>query len=114
LAAGAWAEKGRTIAALVDSLPIVPGSAPLRVITDASLSPDHRHLAVRSYSQVFIFATDTTTGRVNRAVNPSVCDLVPLGEPQGEGVSWANANGRLLFTSEGQSTPLHLADCRMP
>jgi hypothetical protein len=114
LAADAWAAKGRTIAELVDSLPIVPGSAPLRVVTDASLAPDHRHLAVRTYSQVFIFATDTTTGRINRAVSPSVCDLVPLGEPQGEGVAWVDAGGRLLFTSEGQGTPIHLADCALP
>ena len=44
-------------AALVDSLPIVPGSAPLRLITDAALSPDAKHLAVRTYAQLFVFAT---------------------------------------------------------
>jgi hypothetical protein len=111
LSAGAWAEKGRTIAELVDSLPIIPGSAPLRVVTDASLSPDRRHLAVRTYSQLFIFATDIVTGRVNPAAPVTTCDLVPLGEPQGEGVTWLASGRRLLFTSEGQSAPLHLADC---
>ena len=78
------------------------------MITDASLAPDGRHVAVRTYAQVFIFATDSVTGAVNHAVAPSVCDLVPLGEAQGEGVSWANARGRLVFTSEGRRAPLNL------
>jgi hypothetical protein len=102
------------VAQLVDSLPIVPGSMPLRLITDASLSPDGRHLAVRTYGQVFVFATDSLIGAINHAVRPSVCDIVSLGEPQGEGVTWANANGRLVFTSEGRRAPLHLGDCPIP
>lgn len=114
LPAAVWAQTGQAVAELVDSLPIVPGSAPLRLVTDASLSPDGRHLAVRTYSQVYLFATDTLTGRVSHDRPPSVCDLVPLGEPQGEGVTWANSRGRLVFTSEGQSTPIHLADCPLP
>ncbi|MEO7084329.1 MAG: hypothetical protein ABI085_08460 [Gemmatimonadaceae bacterium] len=114
LAAAVWTQKGHAIAELIDSLPIISGSAPLRLISDASLSPDHAHLAVRTYTQVFIFATDTITGRVNHSLAPMMCDIVKLGEPQGEGVTWANNAGRLLFTSEGQSTPLHLADCPLP
>jgi hypothetical protein len=66
---------------------------------------------VRTYSQLFIFATDIVTGRVNPAAPVTTCDLVPLGEPQGEGVTWLASGRRLLFTSEGQSAPLHLADC---
>jgi hypothetical protein len=84
------------------------------LITDASLAPDGHHVAVRTYAQVFIFATDSVTGAVNHAITPTVCDLAPLGEAQGEGVSWVNARGRLVFTSEGRRAPLNLGDCRVP
>jgi hypothetical protein len=114
LSATAWKTRDRVVAQLVDSLPIVPGSVPLRMVTDASLAPDGRHVAVRTYSQVYVFATDSLTGAVNHAVAPTVCDLVALGEAQGEGVTWANASGRLVFTSEGRRAPLHLGDCAVP
>jgi hypothetical protein len=109
--ASAWGTADRIVAELADSLPIVPGSIPFRLITDASLAPDARHVAVRTYAQVYVFATDTVTGAVNHAIAPTVCDLMPLGEPQGEGVTWANARGRLVFTSEGRRAPLNLGDC---
>jgi hypothetical protein len=48
LQAGAWTGPNPATAQLVDSLPIVPGSAPWRAITDASLAPDRRHVAVRT------------------------------------------------------------------
>ena len=78
--ASAWGAADRVVAQLTDSLPIVPGSVPFSSITDASLAPDGRHVAVRTYAQVFIFATDSVTGAVNHAVTPTVCDLAPLGE----------------------------------
>ena len=112
--ASAWGAHDRVVAQLTDSLPIVPGSVPFRLITDASLAPDGRHLAVRTYAQVFIFATDSVTGAVNHAVAPTVCDVSSLGEAQGEGVTWANAIGRLVFTSEGRRAPLNLGDCSVP
>jgi hypothetical protein len=109
-----WSRHRQAVAQLVDSLSLVPGSAPLRLITDASLSPDGRHLAVRTYSQVYIYATDSLTGRVQRSVPPAVCNIVGLGEPQGEGVTWADARGRLVFTSEGQRQPVRIANCPVP
>jgi hypothetical protein len=109
----AWRAKGLARAALVDSLPIVPGSAPLRVITDAALSPDAKHLAVRTYAQLFVFST-VPTGLVDHRVPPSVCNIVALGEPQGEGVTWADNRGRFAFTSEGHKVPLMLANCPVP
>jgi hypothetical protein len=112
--ASAWGTSGRVVADFVDSLPIVPGSIPFRLITDASLAPDGHHLAVRTYAQVFIFATDSVTGAVNHAIAPIVCDLAPLGEAQGEGVTWVNNRGRLAFTSEGRKAPLNLGDCPVP
>jgi len=80
-------------------------------VSNPSWSPDGHHIAVRTYSQVFIFATDSVTGSVNHAVEPRVCDLTGLGEAQGEGVSWINDRGRLVFTSEGRRAPLNLGDC---
>jgi len=114
LSSSLWGTTGHGVAALVDSLPIVPGSAPFRLITDAALSPDAKHLAVRTYAQVYIFATDSLTGAIDHAVAPSVCDVTTLSEYQGEGVSWANNTGRLIFTSEGKKAPLHIADCPLP
>lgn len=114
LAATAWQANRRVMAERVDSLDVVPGSAPLRVVTDAALSPDGRHLAVRTYMQVYVFATDSATGRVDHRVSPSVCNIVSLGEAQGEGITWANNEGRLVFTSEGQDSPLVLATCPLP
>jgi hypothetical protein len=112
--ARAWGDSSRATAMLVDSLPIVPGSQPLMVVTDASLSADAKHLAVRTYAQAYVFATDSATGRVNHAVPPRLCDLTALGEPQGEGLSWLTNDGRIAFTSEGQRQPLRLATCAMP
>jgi hypothetical protein len=109
----AWSTRGFATARLVDSLPIVPGSAPLRLITDAALSLDAKHLAVRTYAQLFVFAT-APTGLVDHRVAPSVCNIVPLGEAQGEGVTWADSRGRFVFTSEGVKSPLHLATCPLP
>jgi hypothetical protein len=113
LPASAWRERGFATAQLVDSLPIVPGSAPLRLITDAALSPDGRYLAVRTYAQVYIFAAGPA-GLVDHRVKPAVCNIVPLGEQQGEGVTWTNNAGRLVFTSEGANVPLHIATCPLP
>jgi hypothetical protein len=114
LAAQRWGAGGRVTAERVDSLDIVPGSAPLRTITDAALSPDGRHLAVRTYMQLYVFATDSATGRVDHAVAPSVCNLVSVDEAQGEGVTWADSKGRLVLTSEGRDSPLDLVTCPLP
>lgn len=114
LPADVWNSTTRVVAQLVDSLSIVPGSAPLRVVTDASLSPNGHHLAVRTYGQVFVYATDSATGRVDHAVAPTVCNIVPLGEAQGEGITWIDDGGRFVFTSEGGSSPLVLANCPVP
>ncbi|HUQ82284.1 MAG TPA: hypothetical protein VM076_14125 [Gemmatimonadaceae bacterium] len=111
--ASAW-DSAAVQAQLVDSLPVVPGSAPMRQITDAALSPDGRFLAVRTYAQVYVFATDSITGRVRGAIPPTVCNIVPLGRWQGEGVTWFGRSGKLLLTSEGQGSPMFAVDCPMP
>ena len=112
--AKAWQEKGRVVAELVDSLPIAPGSAPFRVITDAALSADAKHLAVRTYMQLYVFATDSSTGRLNHDIAPAICNLLEVDEVQGEGVTWADNRGRFVFTTEGRRAPIALADCPLP
>jgi hypothetical protein len=114
VAAAAWSNHKLNSAELVDSLSIVPGSTPLRTISDAALSPDGKHLAVLTYAEVYVYATDASSGRVNAGIAPAVCDIVPLGQPQGEGLTWANNEGRLVFTSEGKRVPLHIATCPLP
>ena len=63
------------VARLVDSLPIVPRSAPGRLVTDAALAPDGRHVAVRTYGEVFMFAADSSSGRIRSA--RGVCQRRP-------------------------------------
>ena len=114
LPADAWARGVPAIAQVVDSLPIVPGSAPLRTITDASLSPDARYLAVRTYAQVYVFATDAVTGRVLGDVPPTVCNTMGIGEWGGEGVTWFGRTTTLLMTAEGRESPMYAVECPMP
>jgi hypothetical protein len=112
--ADAWARGVPAIAQVVDSLPIVPGSAPLRTITDASLSPDAQYLAVRTYAQVYVFVTDPLTGRVVDDIPPVVCNTMGIGEVGGEGVTWFGRTTTLLMTAEGRDSPMHAVDCPMP
>jgi hypothetical protein len=101
----AWQEKGVVVAQLVDSLPIVPGSAPGRLITDASLAPDRRLLALRTYTELYLLDVDPATGRPSAGTPRRVCDLTPVQERQGEGVAWLDAAGYFLLSSEGGEVP---------
>jgi hypothetical protein len=114
LRADAWGGPTPAVAQLVDSLPIVPGTAPMRAITDAALSPDGRMLAVRTYAQVFTFATDSVTGRVRGAIPPGVCNIIQFDLWPGEGITWFGRSSKLLLTSEGRESPMQIADCPMP
>jgi hypothetical protein len=114
LAADAWTARGVQQAQLVDSLPIIPGSAFARFVTDAALSPNAQYLAVRTYTQVFVFATDPATGRVRTNTPPAVCNVAPLHEDQGEGVAWTADSQHLLLTSEGRTAPFHIVGCPLP
>jgi hypothetical protein len=114
LPADVWSSPATHIATLVDSLPIVPGSAFARLVTDASLTADARYLAVRTYTQVYVFATDPSTGRPIAGTAPSICNIVSLDEAQGEGVTWLETSRRLLFTSEGRSQPIRIGECPLP
>ena len=114
LAAARWSARAVQTAELVDSLPIVLGSAFARYVTDAALSPDAKYLAVRTYTQVYVFATDSTTGRLLSTVAPAVCNIASLQEPQGEGITWMADARRLLLTTEGRGASFHILTCPLP
>ena len=112
--ASAWGRDTLALAELVDSLPIVPGSAPGRSITDASLAQDGRHLAVRTYAEVYVFASDPLTGRVLAGVPPARCNTGNVAQGYGEGITWIGAATALLLTREGRHAPLLVVRCPMP
>ena len=112
--AAGWQSRDTIVATLLDSLPIVPGTSALRNITDASLSPDSHLLAVRTYGQVFIFATDSSTGRIINSVAPSVCNIEGIEGRPGEGVTWVGAGPQLLLTREGRNAPIQMVTCPLP
>jgi hypothetical protein len=107
----AWSGVGDQFAELVDSLPIIPGSAPGRQITDAAIAPDGRYVAVRTYSQVYVFAADSASGRIRTGVPPVTCNIAVLREDQGEAVAWRDPSGPLVLLSEGDHAPLKEARC---
>jgi hypothetical protein len=112
LSASAWGDSS-AVAQLVDSLPIVPGSATARTITDASLSPDRRHLAVRTYSQVFVFTIDSATGRPNTTAPHATCNIAAVFDI-GEGIAWLDDRGTFLLVNEGERAALHRVRCPIP
>ena len=118
VATPSWTEGATAEAVLADSLPIVPRSAPGRMVTDAALTPDGRALAVRTSWELLVFATDSTTGLPLSGRPPVTCDLRALREEQGEGVGFLEHRrrgvGRFVLTTEGRNEPLRLVDCPMP
>ncbi len=114
LPAAAWTKSDTVVATLIDSLPIVPGSADDRYITDASLSFDSHYLAVRTYRQIFIFVTDSVTGRVVNSVAPAICNIDGVEKVRGEGITWFGATRNLLLNSEELNEPMHRLTCPLP
>lgn len=112
--AAAWARDTFTVARLVDSLPIVPGSGSGRTITDAALSPDGRFVAVRTYNEVFIFHADPETGRPRSDLAVAPCNIWPIERYYGEGLTWIGTRGELLLTQEGRDAPFHVVACPLP
>ena len=112
--ASAWRTNSVTIVDVVDSLPIVPMPNSSRGwITDAALSaPDSagaRHLAVRTYGDVYLFGIDAVTWLPTTLI--ATCSLKALRERNsGEAATWL-ADGRLMFVAEGAAARLHTGRC---
>jgi hypothetical protein len=110
----AWDSSGIVTARLVDSLPIVPGQAQGRQITDAALSAEGTRLAVRTYAEVYLFAMDARTGRPLVGQSPRPCSIRALDQKRGEGIGWWWDERRLVLTSEGRRQSLHVVECPPP
>lgn len=69
-------------------------------VTGASASPDGRWVALRTYSMLSVFRTEDLLGSGGPARR---ADLIPMGEPQGEGVALAD-DGTVALVSEGHGS----------
>jgi hypothetical protein len=94
-------------AELIQLLPISPDQRVGRWVTDAALAPDGRRVAIRTYTEVYLFPV-LPAGRLG---TPVVCNVAGL-EPQGEGIEWLD-DQRLVLTSEavGGPGPVHVVRC---
>lgn len=96
-------------AELLQILPIVPDQRLGRWVTDAARSPSGRTVAIRTYTELYLFPQ---TGP-SRLGTPTICSLAGL-EPQGEGVEWLD-DRRLILVSEAPvgtvAGPLHVVRC---
>jgi hypothetical protein len=88
-------------------LPITPEQKLGRMVTDASLAPGGRRVAIRTYTEIYLFPV-VAAGRLGQPVSCNVAGL----ERQGEGVAWLD-DRRLLLTSEavGGPGPIHIVTC---
>ncbi len=71
-------------------------------------------MAVRTYTQLYVFRADTATGRIATHVAPTICSIASLEERQGEGITWFGDDGAWMLTSEGVNEPLHVVACPAP
>jgi hypothetical protein len=96
-------------AELMEIVPISPDQRFGRWVTDAALAPDGRRVAIRTYTELYLFPL-LPLGRLGA---PVVCNVAGL-EPQGEGVEWLDS-ARLILTSEsvpgGSPGPIHVVRC---
>lgn len=98
-----------TTAASVQALQVKADRHIGRWITDAARSPDGRRVAVRTYSELYLYPL-TPNGGLG---TPTACNLAGL-EPQGEGVAWLD-DRRLILASEAppgvSAGPIHIVTC---
>ncbi|MEO8138948.1 MAG: hypothetical protein ABI742_04835 [Gemmatimonadota bacterium] len=109
LASSAFGSGRPADAVLVQLLPIAPDKKLGRWVTDAARSPDGRTVAIRTYTEIFLFPV----AGMGRLGTPVICNVAGL-EPQGEGIDWLDAR-RMVLTSEnypgGQPGPIHVVRC---
>jgi hypothetical protein len=97
------------MAELLEVVPVAPDARFGRWVTDAALAPDGRRVAIRTYTELYLFPL-LPLGHLG---TPLVCNLAGL-EPQGEGVEWLDGI-RLVLTSESVDGrgpgPIHVVRC---
>lgn len=114
--ATAWRLAGPVTAELLGRLPLDPGASLSDRVTGAAISPDGRTVVVRSYRLLHFFAVRRDGGLTPLGSPPVACSVAGL-EPQGEAVTWLDAN-RLVLTSERFLGPaagsIHVVECPLP
>lgn len=107
--ASGFGAAGGVDAQLLQVLPIAPDQSLGRWVTDAARAPDGRRVAIRTYTELYLFP-QLPAGRLG---TPVICNVAGL-ERQGEGVEWLD-DRRLLLTSEagprGAPGPIHIVRC---
>ncbi len=105
-----FGESRPQVATLVQELPVQGTHLWGLGVTDAAMAPDGKRVAVRTYSELYIFPV-LPLGRLGAPI--ARCNIAGL-EPQGEGVEWLD-DRRLVLTSEsgpGNLPPtIHVARC---
>jgi hypothetical protein len=100
--AEAWGTRRVVTPAEADRLPIPASMMTGRVVTDAAIAPDGRHVAVRTYRDVYFFLRGSD-GHLRVDPNRPVCDIAGR-EPQGEGLDFLDRD-TLVLTSERATFP---------
>jgi len=108
--ASAFGDPAGVTATLLQVLPISPEQSLGRWVTDAARAPDGRRVAIRTYTEVYLFP-QLPAGRLG---SPVVCNVAGL-ETQGEGITWLD-DRRMLLTSERSghgpgSGAIHVVTC---
>ncbi len=105
---GAAFGKAPVTAELRQVLAIKPEQKLGRMVTDASLAPGGTRVALRTYTEIYIFPT---AGPGRLAPMSTSCNVAGL-EKQGEGIAWLD-DRRLLLASEavGGPGPIHIVTC---
>ena len=88
--------KGSGRARDFQKLDLRPNADAGRLVTSASISPDARKVAIRTYAEIYLYAADST-GRLTRAPG-TPCDISRLG-PGGEAIDFVN-DSMVVLTSE--------------
>jgi hypothetical protein len=70
-------------------------------------------LAIRTHTDVFVFAMDSASSLPLRSVTPGFCSIAGLREKQGEGIGWWWDRRRLVLTSE-RTNRMYVIECPLP
>ncbi len=100
--AGAWGARRPAVAQPLARLPIENIRRLDRFVTGAAISPDGRHVALRTYGEVYFFERGRN-GVLRLPAAPLACSLGGI-DIQGEGIAWLDAE-RLVLTSEAAIRP---------
>lgn len=106
-----WAGRGVATAALVQTIDIRPHAEAGRWVTGAAVRADGRLVAIRTYSEIYLFSSD---GGGRLAPAREACDIAGL-EPGGggEAIDFLNASTLVLTSEAGrrQAGTIHTVVC---